>query len=317
MQDLVFNFVSDSLVEGKCSSVTCGNLSRSFVTSYVFRSLPDTLIILVDRFTISANGVKKDKRLVDIDYLINVPLSFEDNDATHFVQYKLKSIVAHYGEAVNSGHYFSNIVYESDSQFCVVACDDTVIHPGPVESVLLLDDAVKCSAYLLLYDRVKIPCDVLITVVRLLRHAYGFRKLYKHFIKINDSSLICRRQVVKQVLAGVCDSTYWYFIGDMQKCNFENLLSLLYNIFNYVSFNDEWRDAFFLKVFSVKNNDRCTETSCFNEFCILQVSEPLCTSDSVLRSAAVCAAAAQVSDNLISGAMESHFSFPRFTHFKF
>ncbi|KAL0222856.1 hypothetical protein P9112_002246 [Eukaryota sp. TZLM1-RC] len=138
--DLCFeHFTNSEALDLKNSDFNCINCQEDakFRKSIILSSLPEILVIQLNRFTVTSNGsVVKNFTKVDIPQQVNLNRQ----------SYCLSSLICHRGNELHTGHYLSYLRREG---FWFMADDDCV-------SVVDFDQAVKDTPYLLFLIKDKV-----------------------------------------------------------------------------------------------------------------------------------------------------------------
>uniref|UniRef100_A0A8C5D8X5 ubiquitinyl hydrolase 1 n=1 Tax=Gouania willdenowi TaxID=441366 RepID=A0A8C5D8X5_GOUWI len=140
-------------LKGGCVEFSCNCGSHESSQKAIFKSLPNVLILQLQRFTTQDNNTVKEKRAIYLAPNLEIPKKF-CNNATKSVQYSLVSIVSHLGPSLNYGHYICDGVNRQRRQSSEswLTYDDNVVTETPMQDVLYQR---RTSAYLLFYEREK------------------------------------------------------------------------------------------------------------------------------------------------------------------
>jgi hypothetical protein len=158
--DLLITDKEAENIEKTCEH--CGHMSAESKT--VIKDTSDVLVILLKRYD---NSLQKKYTEVTPDLNLQV----EEN------MYRLKSVLCHYGNQLNSGHYITYIVHDCMEGTVLVKCDDTNLE----KLDLNWPKSVKDGNYMLFYEKTdvtKVPAVELSNVCLGLSETAGFKKAW-------------------------------------------------------------------------------------------------------------------------------------------
>ena len=139
IQTLIDNTSSPEMIQKECE---CGPLRNHIRHVYYMSAALPSLCLILKRFMMAGNKLKKNQNDVNID--MNIVFCGKT--------YTLKSIVVHKGRSLNIGHYYSIVTSKEGNQTFTTLCDDKTIRTTPFNG--LWDMEVKRNCLLLVYDLV-------------------------------------------------------------------------------------------------------------------------------------------------------------------
>ncbi|KAI1307282.1 Ubiquitin carboxyl-terminal hydrolase 4 [Halotydeus destructor] len=148
-----FNRIDTEEVECRCEK--CGAQSKH--QEIKDQKLPDNLIVQLLRFGVDIEDGQvysyKTHARVHVTETVQVRDRSKDSDSSHYVQYRLKGIICHYGSnSVNKGHYISYVLNPRNDRTWY-KCDDESVCERKLED-LLHNERIHRNGYCYFYSRV-------------------------------------------------------------------------------------------------------------------------------------------------------------------
>ena len=208
VQQLVDDYFTGHSVSAVCCSAACNGAVRNKIVRNRLTWLPDSIIILLQRYKLCGDRFIK----INVNVLVNryIKLQCTNVNTTDGVKectFSLCSVVSHAGSSPNHGHYTASILQElQHDSLSFAVCDDSNINIVNTNcshgNIIQFDDRTVSNAVLLMYNRQFLADKRLLPLLFALRRTTGLASLVDAMQPTSVAAAQQRFMIVSDILSG-------------------------------------------------------------------------------------------------------------------
>ena len=208
VQQLVDDYCAGHSVSAVCSSKLCKSSVQNKIVINRFTRLPDSVIILLQRYKQCGRTVIKRNINVLINRYVKLHcIDFNSTVSSQECTFSLCSVVSHVGSSPHCGHYTASVLQErEDGSVSFVVCDDSIVNIVGTQcvdgNIMQSDDRTVNNAVILMYNRQFVGDKRLLPLLVGLQRTTGLASLFDAMQATSFGATQQRFSIVSDMLSG-------------------------------------------------------------------------------------------------------------------